>query len=142
MRRIAREIAFMLIYEEQFNEKRSVEFSFDFLKNEEEILGENVLEQEDENFIEELINSYEINKEKTVELVQKHLFGYEPSRVYKVDNALLYLAVTEIYHAKTPAAVAINEAVELAKKYSTDKSAKFVNGILGAIIKEYPPQEN
>lgn len=142
MRKIAREIAFMLIYEEQFNKERNVEFSFDFLKNEEEILGENRLELEDENFIKEIIGSYEDNKEKIIELVQKNIFGYEPSRVYKVDNALLYLAVTEIYYIKTPVAVAIDEAVELAKKYSTDKSAKFVNGILGAVIKDFPPKGN
>lgn len=140
MRKIAREIAFMLIYEEQFNKERNVEFSFDLLKNEKEIIGESTLEIEDEKYIKEIINAYEDNKEKIVELIEKNLFGYEPSRVYKVDNALLYLAVTEIYYTKTPVAVAINESVELSKKYSTDKSAKFINGILGAIIKEYPPE--
>jgi N utilization substance protein B len=140
MRRIAREIAFMLIYEEQFNKERNVEFSFDLLKNEEEILGENTLQIEDENYIKEVLNAYEDNKSKIIEVIEKNLFGYEPSRVYKVDNALLCLAVTEIYYTKIPAAVVINEAVELSKKYSTDKSAKFINGILGAIIKEYPPE--
>ena len=52
--------------------------------------------------------------------------------------ALLDLAVTEIYHYKTAPAVDINEILEIAKKYSTEKSAKFINGILGSILKEYP----
>ena len=140
MRKIAREIAFMLIYEEQFNKDREVEFSFDFLKNEKDIMGDNVLDTEDEKFVRDVISQYENNKDKIVEMVNKDLFGYEPSRVFKVDSALLYLAVTEIYYIKTPTAVVINETVELSKKYSTDKSAKFINGILGAIIKQCPPQ--
>src|SRR5574344_1747485 len=131
MRKIAREIAFMLIYEEQFNKNRDVEFSFDFLKNEKDIMGDNVLDIEDEKFVRDVIEQYENNKDK---------FGYEPNRVFKVDSALLYLAVTEIYYIKTPVAVVINEIVELSKKYSTDKSAKFINGILGAIIKNCPPE--
>ena len=139
MRKIAREIAFMLIYEEQFNKNMDVEFSFDYLKNENEVLDGESLDKNDENFVKEVLGLYNINRESIVELVNKHLYGYEPSRVFKVDNALLYLAVTEIYYAKIPAPVAINEAVELAKKYSTEKSAKFVNGILGGIIKELPP---
>lgn len=138
MRKIAREIAFMLIYEEQFNKDRNVEFSFDFLKNESEIIGDAKLEIEDETFVKDIIDAYENNKESIIELVNKHLFGYEPNRLYKVDSALLYLAVTEIYYIKTPVAVIINEVIELAKKYSTEKSAKFINGILGAIIKEVP----
>lgn len=142
MRKIAREVAFMLIYEEQFNKNLDVEFSFNFLKNEKDIIGENIIELEDENFARELINQYRINKEDIVEIVNRDLFGYEPSRVFKIDSALLYLAVAEIYYVKTPAPVVINEVVELAKKYSTDKSSKFINGILGAIIKrQTPPQE-
>ena len=136
MRKIAREIVFMLIYEEQFNKERNVEFSFDSLKNEQEILNENVLETDDESYIRTFIEAYENNKEEINNIVNKNLFGYEPSRVYKVDNALLFLAVAEIFYVKTPAPVVINEVVELAKKYSTEKSAKFINGILGSIIKE------
>ncbi len=142
MRKIAREIAFMLIYEEQFNKDLDVEFSFDFLKGEKDIIGESIIELEDEKFAKELINQYRINKEEIIETVNNDLFGYEPSRVFKIDSALMYLAVAEIYYVKTPAPVVINEILELAKKYSTDKSSKFINGILGAIIKrKSPPQE-
>lgn len=142
MRKIAREIVFMLIYEEQFNENRNIEFSFDLLKSEQTILHENKLDDEDEKFIRSFIEIYEENKSKVIKRIDKHLFGYESSRVFKVDNALLCLAVSEIFYLKTPAAIVINEVVELAKKYSTDKSAKFINGILGAIIKEIWNQGN
>lgn len=63
--------------------------------------------------------------------------GYSLDRIAAVDRALLRLAVYEIlFEPDVPPAVAINEAVELAKKYSTEESGAFVNGILGALIKK------
>ena len=73
--------------------------------------------------------------------IKNNLFGYEPERVYKIDKALLCLAITEIYFYKTPSNIVINETLEIAKKYSTEKSSKFINGILGAIIKENPIEQ-
>ena len=55
------------------------------------------------------------------------------SRMALLDRLILRLAVYELLHADTPRAVVINEAIELAKKFSTDNSAKFVNGVLDAI---------
>lgn len=56
----------------------------------------------------------------------------------KVDLAIMRLAVGEMkYSEDVPHAVAINEAINLAKKYSTDHSAKFVHGVLGTISKIY-----
>ena len=59
------------------------------------------------------------------------------NRIFKVDLAILKVAVFEMLFSneKTPSKVIINEAVELAKKYSTDKSYKFVNGVLASINK-------
>ena len=74
-------------------------------------------------------------------MINNNLFGYEPDRIYKIDKALLCLAVTEIYHYKTPAPVVVNEILEISKKFSTEKSSKFINGILGAILKEYPIED-
>lgn len=137
MRKIARELAFMLIYEGMFNEKRNTEISFDFFSNEKEILGDSSLDIEDEVYVKQIICLYDANKEHINTMINNNLFGYEPDRLYKIDKALLCLAVTEIYHYKTPAPIVVNEVVEISKKYSTEKSAKFINGILGAILKEY-----
>ena len=57
-------------------------------------------------------------------------------RISKVTLAILKLAVYEIKYAKIPFKVAINEAVELAKKYGEDTAPQFVNGILASIVKE------
>lgn len=55
-------------------------------------------------------------------------------RISKVDLAIMRLALIEILYLDVPYKVAINEAVELAKKYSTDKSYQFVNGVLGGCL--------
>ncbi len=56
-------------------------------------------------------------------------------RIGKVDRSILRLAIQEIKAGETPHSVVINEAVELAKKYSSEEAAKFINGILGAYVR-------
>ena len=57
-------------------------------------------------------------------------------RISKVNISILKIAIFEILHEKTPYKVAINEAVELAKKYGEDQSPSFVNGILASVVKD------
>ena len=59
-------------------------------------------------------------------------------RIGKVDRAILRLALQELRAKETPTSVVINEAVELAKKYSGEEAAKFINGILGAYVRQSP----
>ena len=58
------------------------------------------------------------------------------NRISKMDLSILKLAIYEIKYNEIPYKVAINEAVELAKKYGEDKSKNFVNGILASIVKD------
>lgn len=131
MRKVAREIVFKLIYESEFNKDRDVELSFSsMLENE-------VLSNEDKKFVETLLNLYETNKVEIEEKIETALIGYEKNRVYKIDLAILAVAIAEIdYFLETPVAVVVNEAVELGKKYSTDNSSKFINGILSTLLKK------
>lgn len=73
------------------------------------------------------------------ESIDKTLAGvvdnYAPERIDPVDRAILRLATHEILHAGSPSAVAINEAVELAKRFGTTDSSRFVNGVLDRIAK-------
>jgi N utilization substance protein B len=62
--------------------------------------------------------------------------NYSPERIDPVDRAILRLATHEILHAKTPPKVAINEAIELAKRFGTTDSRRFVNGVLNRIAKQ------
>ena len=68
---------------------------------------------------------------------------YAPERIDPVDRAILRLATHEILHAGTPVKVAINEAIELAKRFGTSDSSRFVNGVLDRIARgEESPREN
>ena len=64
------------------------------------------------------------------EIIAKHAANWRLERISAIDRAILRLAMHEMRTTDTPAKVVINEAVELAKKFSTDEAGAFVNGIL------------
>ena len=70
-------------------------------------------------------------------IIKENLEGcWNYNRIAKIDLAILRVAVNEIYYLDDiPESVAINEAIEIANKYSTDASYKFINGILGTIVR-------
>ena len=128
MRREARELAFKLIFENEFN---NVDVELSFMSE----LDEREVPAEDRDFALTLFNLSNENKEEIENLISSKIVGYEYNRLYKVDISLLKLAVAEIrFYKETPTAVVVNEVLELAKKYSTDNSAKFLNGVLGALV--------
>ena len=69
------------------------------------------------------------------EMITASANGWDPARMNKVDLAILRLAVYEMKYGETPIGVAINEAVELAKRFSSDEAPAFINGVLGKVIK-------
>ena len=127
MRTQARELAFQLIFERLFVKEN---YTFD-----EEFFAL-LKKEEDKEFSKQLVIKFEENKDVLSQLVSSHLVGYELDRVYKVDLAILYLACTELQYFETPFKIVINEAVELAKRFSTTKSSRFVNGVLSSILKD------
>ena len=77
------------------------------------------------------------NIEEIKELIEKNLKEkWTIQRISKIDVSILKLAIYEILYSEVPYKVAINEAIELAKKYGDDNSKKFINGILASIVKE------
>ena len=126
MRTQAREKAFQLIFERLFV-KENYGFDEEFFAS--------LKKNEDVDFAKELILNFEENKTSLEEMVSKNLVNYELSRVYKVDLALIYLALTEINYCNTPPQVVINETLEIAKRFSTEKSSRFINGVLSSILK-------
>jgi transcription antitermination protein NusB len=69
-------------------------------------------------------------------LVKEYAIGWDIFRINPVDLSLLRIAFYELLHLETPPSIILNEAIELAKKYSTDDSPKFVNGILGKYVEK------
>ena len=69
-------------------------------------------------------------------IISKLAIDWPLDRIGKVDRSILRLAIQEIKIGETPVSVVINEAVELAKKYSSQEAAKFINGILGTYVRK------
>jgi len=68
-------------------------------------------------------------------IVSKYAVGWRPERINRVDLSILRVAVYEITVEKMPPAVAVNEALELARTYSTPEAVSFINGVLGSLIR-------
>ncbi|RGE19576.1 transcription antitermination factor NusB [Leucobacter sp. wl10] len=82
----------------------------------------------------EIVDGVTDHRDEIDELIMSYAQGWTLERMPNVDRALLRLAAWEIlFNDEVPAAVAIDEAVELAKEYSTEDSSRFVNGVLGRI---------
>ena len=92
------------------------------------------IEKPDERYIEDKFNKIIAVLEEIDKIINESSKGWKTTRMGKVDLTLIRLAVYEIkYEEDIPTGVAINEAVELAKKYGTDDSPAFINGILAKI---------
>ncbi len=76
------------------------------------------------------------NQKEINELANKYMNNWTIDRLNKVDQAILSLGIYELMYTETPSVVAINEAIELSKKYSEEKVTKMINGILDKIYHE------
>jgi N utilization substance protein B len=85
----------------------------------------------------ELVEGVHAHRRRIDEILAKYAEGWTVARMPGVDRAVLRLGVFELlWRADVPAAVAIDEVVELAKTLSTDESPRFVNGILGRVLQD------
>ncbi|MBX3120072.1 MAG: transcription antitermination factor NusB [Fimbriimonadaceae bacterium] len=90
-------------------------------------------------FAEELVRGFQEGKSEIDTIVSDHLSSYNMQRLAAVDRNLLRLGAYELLHCpQVPPAVTLNEYIEIAKKYSTAESGKFVNGVLAQILKGSP----
>ncbi len=128
-RRESRELAFVLVFEKSFQEDVTVVE-----------LIENALELElfpQNAFAETLARKVYENIEDIDRAIEENLVGWSAKRISKVSRAILRIAVCELlYSENMPVGVAINEAVEIAKKYSTAEDASYINGVLGSVAKK------
>jgi transcription antitermination protein NusB len=88
----------------------------------------------------ELVEGVQANRARIDEILAEYAEGWTVARMPDVDRAVLRLGVYELlWRADIPPAVAIDEAVELAKTLSTEESPKFVNGVLARVLRDQPP---
>jgi transcription antitermination protein NusB len=125
-RRLAREQALQVLYSVMVGDREP----HDALR---EIVGENA-ESEQRAFVEELALGTLEYAEQADRIVSPLLEGWAIERLPTIDRLLLEMATFELHcRPNTPPAVAINEAVALAKRFSTEDSGRFVNGVLSAV---------
>ena len=130
VRRDAREAAVQYLYQREIQGDQSDQALEEFY----EMRG---LSPSGRRFCDELLQGWMQNREEIDEVIAKNARNFEFNRLSAVDRNVLRIACHEIlFRSDIPAPVAINEAIEIAKKYSTEDSGKFVNGVLDNIRKQ------
>lgn len=132
MRRRSRDAAFKCLYEKFFKSEINID---DFFAAISEIPDAQNLNEDDKNFVSAILSLYTEKKFEIEKLISEKLIGYDSGRTYKVDLALITLAIIEVNYMQTPCPIAITEVIELAKIYSTEKSPSFIHGLLASIFK-------
>jgi N utilization substance protein B len=139
-RRVAREIALQSLYQIEMNHVSPIEAVTSVIE-EAENDNESELEVADEklspDYIFELVEGTFTNKKEIDIMLEEYLKGWQMDRLSRIDREVLRLAVYEmVYRDDVPPKVVVNEAIELSKHFGTEESGKFVNGVLGKMIKE------
>lgn len=128
MRSDAREVAFKIIFADQFGNDGEKNFRSALYRQAN-------LSEEESCFAERLFQTYRAHKPELCEQLASAVTRFAEYRIYPADRAALLLALAEIdYCDDIPPVVSVSEATALARKYSTEHSADFVNGVLGGII--------
>ncbi len=107
-----------------------------------QLMDDSPLPEETATFIQELVLKVLENKKDIDNMIQNFAPAWPLEQIAIVDRNILRLAIYEILFNVVPAKIAINEAVELAKTFGSDSSAKFVNGVLGSVYAKLNKQEN
>ena len=130
----AREVALQLLYSLELRKNQTSDDALEYFPPEDD--------PEIREYPRFLVPGAWERREEIDDLIRRHVTGWRPERMVTVDRAAVRLALFECVLTKsTPVAVAISEAVELAKTFGTEDSGKFVNGVLGRIVRETPQAE-
>jgi N utilization substance protein B len=129
-RRKAREAALQILFQTEFNDSPIGDVLDLFWKNKK-------TDKEMREFSRALVENVLAHKEEIDSAIQFVSEHWRVSRMAVIDRCILRMAVSElVFNKDIPPAIVINEAIEIAKKYSSTKSATFINGILDAVKKK------
>lgn len=125
-RRSCRDSLFKLVYQYMFNKELVAHEALDAFAED--------IDVEEQKYVLDNYSKLLDNYEDITASIASATKGFEVKRLYKVDLAILLVAIFEVRVLGEPIPVIVNEAVELAKKYSNEKSPSFINGILSQIL--------
>ncbi len=128
-RRKAREFALQLLFQQDLTHNSAEEIGQVFWKS-------TTADDPTRNFAEHLFHQALKNNELIDNLIRKHALHWRLERMSAVDRNVIRMAVAEFLYTETPKVVVIDEAIEVARKYSGDEATEFVNGVLDAIRAE------
>lgn len=127
MRTTARETLFKLIYSSQFSGEVDSALKEALYKSDE-------LSSDDKDYCERVLKLIEEHKDELVALLDKHSLSFPENRIFIPDRAILFIALAEIlYMDDIPDKVSMSEAGNIASKYSSEKSASYITGILSTV---------
>lgn len=126
-----RENAFKFLYEVEIQKDITTEHIDLFLENNE------IDDKDNKDYLMDVVKGINDNEEQIINTIKDNLKDeWQIERISKINIALLKLSIYEIVYKKIPYKVAINEVVELAKKYGEDTAPAFINGILASVVKK------
>lgn len=126
-----RELAFKLVYELEV-QKESEEEQFEIFIENNEVTKDEVI-----NYLKDIKDGIKANIDEINSLISNNLKdNWSLNRISKINLSLIKLAIYEMVYKGLPFKVAINEVVELAKKYADESAPVFINGILASVVKE------
>ena len=123
-----REKIMIILYQIDINKSQHINF------NVEEIISDNL--DIDNEFVRDTVYGVITYEDEIIKIANKYLKDWDINRIDKTGAAILKMAIYELKYTDTPHIVVINEAVELAKKYSDDSVRKIINAVLDKMIKE------
>ena len=127
-RKLAREMGVCFLFQIEFQKENIKEQVEDFLDSYGDV-------KYDKDYFLEVINGVMNSLKEIDEIIETKAKDWTIDRIAKMDLPILRVAIFEIKHREDiPVGVSINEAVELAKKFGSDDSAKFINGLLGQVV--------
>lgn len=121
----AREKIMIILYQIDLYDKDKIPYDL------ESVFHENL--EIDNKFVRDIVDGVLEKKDSIDKIISKYLENWDLDRLGKTDRAILRLSTYEMLYYNTPKVVVINEAVELAKKYSDEKIVKLINGVLDKI---------
>jgi len=131
----AREVALQVLFQDDINPPDTARQILDFLQT-------RLKDEELVAFCKSLISGVRRNREELDELLGRTAANWSLARMATTDRNVLRLGAYEILYTETPGRVAINEAVELAKRFGSAQSAQFVNGILDKFLAGRPEADS
>ena len=123
-----REKIMTILYQIDICKSQKIDF------NVEEVIKENL--DIDNEFVRDIVYGVITYEQEIIQLANKYLINWNIADMDKIGAAILKMAIYELKYTDTPHIVAINEAIELAKKYSSEEVKKMINAVLDKLIKE------